>query len=186
MSREGTKIPNEGEKLAKNGHQASKEREPSPNDGHRVSKERESSPKNGQPPSKEKEPSSKEEPIISREAANSSRAFRLGLFMVGSLVILAIGIFLSFLIARQNWPPQASFADLSREGADGGCQVITNSLGSAAPLRCRAPSQKAEGQFFLAKFARLSGVTSWKGIQTVLSTLSPLASFSAASRAPLP
>src|SRR5258708_2240804 len=80
MSKEGTKIPNEGEKLAKNGQQVLKEREPSP--------------KNGQPASKEKEPSPREEPIISREAANSSRAFRLGLFIVGSLVILAIGVFL--------------------------------------------------------------------------------------------
>jgi phospholipid/cholesterol/gamma-HCH transport system substrate-binding protein len=44
--------------------------------------------------SKEREPSPKVEPAISREAVNKSWAFRLGLFIVGSLVLLAIGIFL--------------------------------------------------------------------------------------------
>src|SRR6266851_4486001 len=80
MSREGAKIPNDGQKMAKNGQQASKERKPSPKDGQKESKENEAS--------------RKEEPIISREAANTSRAVRLGLFMVGSLIILAIGVFL--------------------------------------------------------------------------------------------
>ena len=136
MSREGAKIPNDGQKMATNGQQASKEREPSPKDGQQVSKESEASPGNGRQASKEREPapkdeqqvskeseaspkngqrvsnerkpspkdgqkeskengaSRKEEPIISREAANTSRAVRLGLFMVGSLIILAIGVFL--------------------------------------------------------------------------------------------
>ncbi len=136
MSREGAKIPNDGQKMAKNGQRASKEREASPKDGQQVSKESEASPRNGQQASKEIEPSPKdeqqvskeseaspkngqrvsnerkpspkdgqkeskeneasrkEEPIISREAANTSRAVRLGLFMVGSLIILAIGVFL--------------------------------------------------------------------------------------------
>src|SRR6266478_5814460 len=94
MSREGAKIPNDGQKMATNGQQASKEREPSPKDGQQVSKERKPSPKDGQKESKENEASRKEEPIISREAANTSRAVRLGLFMVGSLIILAIGVFL--------------------------------------------------------------------------------------------
>src|SRR5712675_837088 len=35
-----------------------------------------------------------EEPAISKEAVDASRAFRLGLFIVGSLVLLAIGVFL--------------------------------------------------------------------------------------------
>src|SRR5258708_6322301 len=106
--KDGQQVSKESEATHRKGQQASKEREPAPKDeqqvskeseaspknGQRVSNERKSSPKDGQKESKENEASRKEEPIISREAANTSRAVRLGLFMVGSLIILAIGVFL--------------------------------------------------------------------------------------------
>jgi phospholipid/cholesterol/gamma-HCH transport system substrate-binding protein len=56
--------------------------------------ETETSPKEKQKAPKELDPLLKEAEKPSREAANAARAFRLGLFIVGSLAVLAIGIFL--------------------------------------------------------------------------------------------
>src|SRR5882757_4413644 len=62
--------------------------------GAQTRNEEEKLPKEKQKVSKETEPSPKEEQVMSTEAVNVWRAFRLGLFIVGSLVLLAIGIFL--------------------------------------------------------------------------------------------
>jgi phospholipid/cholesterol/gamma-HCH transport system substrate-binding protein len=73
--------------------------------------------------SEEREPSPKEGPSISKEAVDASRAFRLGLFIVGSLVLLAIGIFLignREMLFSRTYSLKSDFQTVSGliEGAD--------------------------------------------------------------------